>query len=186
VLDKIEIISLKKSVLYLRKIMISFVVENFNNSKPAHKTPRYKLKIKLLKTNLISNMLKFTAYRIINLPRLDFFYDSFKFFNYLNRSSIVFNLTLSYYYKNLNLLIKRKDLKSRAVLVNFRASLRLLGLPVSFRTTNFIFFHNIYFSLSYYIPFYKFYSSQQHYFQTQKLLKTYSNLNFYYSKVYEH
>ena len=166
--------------------MISFVVENFNSNKVSHKTPRYKLKTKLLKTNLTSAMLKFTAYKIINLHRLDSFYDSFKFFSYLNRSSIAFNLTLSYYYKNLSLLFKRKDLKSRAVLVNFRTSLRLLGLPVSFKTTNFILFHNIYFTISYYIPFYKFYSSRQHYFQTQKLLKTYSNLNFYYSKVYEH
>jgi hypothetical protein len=166
--------------------MISFVVENFNSNKIAHKTPRYKLKSVLLKSSLTSIILKFAAYKIVNLHRLDFFYDSFKFFNYMNRSSIVFNLTISYYYENLSLLLKHKNFKRRPLLINFRPSLKLLGLPVSFKTTNFIFFHNIYFSLSYYIPFYKFYSSSQHYFQTQKLLKTYSNLNFYYSKVYEH
>ena len=125
--------------------MISFVVENFNSSKIAHKTPRYKLKIMLLKTNLISSILKFAAYKTINLHKLDSFYDSFNFFNYVNRDLIVFNLTLSCYYKNLSLLVNHKDLKSQAIITNFRSSIKLLGLPISFKTTSFIFFHNIYF-----------------------------------------
>ena len=167
--------------------MISFVVENFSINKTIQKTPKYKLKVRLLKSNMISCMLKFVKYSILNLNTSDKFFSYFTFVRFLNRSTITLNLSLSYYYKSLKILDNsNSNLKTVSLLGNFNSSIKLLGLPISFKMTNFIFFYTIHFNLTYYAPFYKFYTLKQHYFYNQKLLSTYNNLNYYYSKVYEH
>lgn len=167
--------------------MISFVVENFNIGKTIQKTPRHKLKVRLLKSNILSCMLKFVKYSILNLSSSDNFFSYFSFVRSLNRSTITLNLSLSCHYKSLKILDNNNsNLKVRSLLSNFNNSIKLLGLPISFKISNFIFFYTIYFNLTYYAPFYKFYILKQHYLYNQKLLSTYNNVNYYYSKVYEH
>lgn len=167
--------------------MISFAVENFNINKLIRKTPRYKLKLILLKSRIFSNILKLISYSMININHLDKFFDYFIFARLLNKSTITLNLSLSYYYKGLSILNNRSStLEVKKAVSGLSNSVSLLGLPISFKTNNFIFFYNIYFKLSQYMAFYRLYELKEHYFYSQKLLRTYNNRNYYYSKVYEH
>lgn len=166
--------------------MISFVVENFTNAKLVKKTPRYKLKVTLLKSGLVSNMLKLISYNVLNVKNLDNFFSYFMFTRTLNKSTISVNLSLGYYYKSLITTNKHTSRKLDKILNNFNFSIYLLGLPISFKVNNFIFFYTTLFNLNYYSPFYLFYNHKYHYINLPKLLNSYNNLNYYYLKVYEH
>lgn len=168
--------------------MTSFVVENLQANKRIARTPKYKSKVKYLSAIIMSNILKFSHLSLFNIRKVDKYWDYFLFLSLTNRSPIVWNLTLSYYYHHIRLFNKKESrhFELSKATRNFNNSLTLIGLPISFRVTNFILFYNLFFLISNYGIFYKNYNNKLHYSYINPTLSAYNNVNFYYLKSYEH
>lgn len=167
--------------------MISFVAENYElNYSLYAKSPRHKLKNKVITSDLQTLIIKLLTSGSINSRHTQAFWGSFSLLSYSNRSTKVLGLSLSYYYTYLaNILPKNTKIKANHCP---KLSLKspLTSLPIYKSTNNQALFFILNHTNAHYSPLYSKQRSLPGYSDILPMLKLYNNVNFYFLKVYEH
>jgi hypothetical protein len=167
--------------------MISFVAENYNPVYSLYpKTPRHKLRNKALASNLYNLIVKSLSYKYLNAQHGPAFWNSFRLFNYNNKSSKTLGLSLSYYYAHLRCLLVTKNVTKLGSCPNLSIKVPLLLLPTYKSTNNQTLLFILGYVNSYYSPTYTPQRPSKGYFGLLPPLQLYNNVNFYFFKVYEH
>lgn len=144
----------KNAIPGLFQIIVSFVEENYSHlNKLLSKAPLHKAKIRVLNSNLIALIVKYSKLSYVSKKKLDSLYSHFKSINYYNKTTITVNLCLSLYYAEL-LAKTRHALSNRLFLANFNNPVKLIGLPVSSRTNRSVLIYKILFVTAFYRPLY--------------------------------
>ena len=167
--------------------MISFVAENYNPVYPLYpKSPRHKLKNKASASNLYNLIIKSLSYKYLNTQHGHAFWNSFRLFNYNNKSTKTLGLSLSYYHEHLKRLLANKSTANSHVCPELSAKVSLVLLPAYKSTNNQTLLFMLGYINSHYSPAYASQKPCKGYFNILPSLQLYNNVNFYFLKVYEH
>lgn len=155
---------------------------------PYSKAPRYKLKYKALKAVLTNNMLKLLLLKKINVTTHDFLWKIFAASDFYNKSTKVFSACVSYYRSELKTLLGdqcQNTMKLAYAHVLF-TKVSLAALPLNSKAINTTMMLQINTVVSLNLSYFQHYALAQQYFQLYKIFGLYTNVNFYYFKIYEH
>jgi hypothetical protein len=169
--------------------MLSFVAENSTIiSKIYSRSPRHLVLAKLVASSLARLLLKYPTLRFINLLPADNLWCAYRLVNYKNKSTASINLSITSYYTYVQAYFKNNfscTLPLSSAKHLFRQA-NINGLPLSRRTSNTLLMLTLLYGFSNYLPLcHKFLTSREYFYSFHFLLK-YTNLNFYYLRLYSH
>jgi len=176
-------------VVFLSLIILSFVVENYyTKSVTLSKSPRLKVLVRILKLRLVKFFIKLLYLNRIFVNTFDNFWKYFNLFNLQNKYTKIKNISHTLYFKELQsfLLLKTSSSITKSIASSSAVRISLINLPIFSKTINSILVYQFIQFSQLYMPYFSLYLVNQTYFAILPGLKLYTNLNFYYFKVYEH
>jgi len=169
--------------------MLSFVVENSLISHNIYpKSPRHLMLNKIGGIYILRLFLKNSNSRFLNRLIGDSPWYYYKFFSYINKSTVSANLSITSYYLFMVTLLENKF----KVPYNINSTKHIfyqanvLALPISKRTNNFTLMSFLVQTFNMYPALLTTFTITREYISLLGFLRKYSSLNFYYLRVYAH